>query len=253
MSVSARGPMGRKRRRRTAVAAAAVLTATGAALVGWLVEKAADSATDMLTGDAPLHVEVSEGPSPLRAFSVLVPETGAALGEPVLRNSSDDIMAWAGERGGVAADALGFELTVYGTTDHPLILKRIRAKVLTRSAPPNGTLFRPAGAGDLPLRPVVIDLDSADPVGRPGADDEHGEWAFPLQVSAADAERFSIEASTARAAVSFEIEIEYTDAGRARTQTIDDAGRPFVVAASSAATAEAAWEIEGDEVHIASR
>jgi hypothetical protein len=159
-------------------------------------------------------------------------------------------MAWAEGLGGAAADAVSFELTIYGKAEYPLILKGLRAKIVGRSSPPAGTLFTPAGAGDLPQRPVNINLDSRDPIAEPQPDN-NGPWEFPLQVSAADAERIFVTASTASGDYRFVIEVDYTDNGPVRKQVIDNYGKPFRVASSVAASAQASWRISGNQVTVA--
>jgi hypothetical protein len=135
-------------------------------------------------------------------------------------------MTWARSFGGFAADSVSFELYVYGTVGRPLKIDGIDAKIVSTEAAPRGCFFPPVGAGDLPERPVDIDLDKAHPVGKESPDQLHGEWQFPLQVSQGDAERFFISASTSSRSVRFNIIIRYFD-GTDKTLVVDDAGSPL--------------------------
>jgi len=245
---------GKHRQRVTIVAglSAVVLLVLGGLLNGF-VGSIADRILGKATASPPLHVELSSDPEPYRAFSVIVPQPPSALGSPVLGNSGTQIMRWADSKGGAAADSVGFEIIIYGQADHPLIIDGLQPKQLHCSPPAGGTYFPPVGAGSLPQRLLSIDLDQASPAGKPEPNDEDVKWSFPLQVSASDAERIYVRASSNKSDCSFRLAVSYRNGGRKGTQEINDHGDPFRVVASSAANWTSRWVISGSQVTIAQR
>ena len=154
-------------------------------------------------------------------------------------------------KGGAAADALLIQELVSGKVDRPLVLTGVSAANVQCSRPLVGTEFVPTGAGPLPNRVSSINLDSTKREAAPERNLDGSTWTFPLQVSNADAERFTFIVATADGDCRFKLAVHYRDGDSARTQTFDDHGRPFRVTASSSATSQVQWMISGNSVTVA--
>lgn len=229
---------------------ASLVVFTLLSLYQWVVGRTADVTANRLTSRHPLAASIYSPPEPARAFSVIVPRSKGELGSPVLKNSGTAILEWATNEGGAAADALMLQEVVTGVVARPLVVTGISASDVKCSAPLGGTFFAPVGAGPLPGRLSLINLDSKERRARPQLDLSGKRWAFPRQVSQAEAERFAFIATTNRGDCTFNLAFHYRDGESERTLIVDDHGKQFRVSSSSAATSIANWEISGDSVRI---
>lgn len=214
------------------------------------VGRAADETANKLASRHALAVSSYSPPQPARALSVILPKDESELGDPSLKNSGASVLQWATRENGAAADAILLQEVVSGTVDRPLVLTGVSASHVNCQPPVKGTVILPSGAGPLPKRSALIDLDTRTHVARPQvAIGGHG-WGFPLQVSQADAERFAFIVSTEKHNCTFELTFRYRDGESRRTYEVDNHGKPFHVSSSVAATSTKQWTIAGDSLQL---
>ncbi|MFF8981804.1 helix-turn-helix domain-containing protein [Streptomyces globisporus] len=144
-----------------------------------------------------------------------------------------DAASWAGALGAVHAGETGVRLTLQGRDDRGVVLESLRIRVVERSAPAEGRVYRMSSGcgGSLTPRMFDVDLDDSRPVARPVAGNDSGEpieaVAFPYRVSVTDPEVFLITGRTVGCDCSWVAELAWSSGGRSGTVRIDDGGRPF--------------------------
>src|SRR5215210_493697 len=146
---------------------AAVATLATAAL-GAFVAYFAPRALDHLTGEDRPKVTLQTNPAAIDTFSdlpqwVVIPRGQQASGTP--GPGCMGFHSWGAGLGGVEAPESNFRVVVQGGGDQVLI-SGIRARVLERKPPLEGTGFQCPSAGAAEIRAVNIDLDEPDPTGR---------------------------------------------------------------------------------------
>ncbi|MEV0762705.1 hypothetical protein [Nocardia sp. NPDC050435] len=152
---------------------------------------------------------------------------------------------WVQDVRAVPATALVVDFTVQGTSEAEVTLTGLTVRVTDRRPAFPGTHVIDSGAGDNPYRYVAADLDTDPPTLSDYYEPSYGSNVppiqrrpiqFPYQVKLSDAESFEVSARTQTCDCEFVIELTWIGLGRQGSTTIDDKGKPFRVAAISAAT-----------------
>ncbi|MET8607341.1 helix-turn-helix domain-containing protein [Streptomyces rubiginosohelvolus] len=144
-----------------------------------------------------------------------------------------DAASWAGALGAVHAGETGVRITLQGRDDRAVVLESLRIRVVERSSPAEGRVYRMSSGcgGSLTPRMFDVDLDAPRPVARPVAGNDSGEpieaVSFPYRVSVTDPEVFLITGRTVGCDCSWVAELAWSSGGRSGTVRIDDGGRPF--------------------------
>ncbi|MGW3304447.1 helix-turn-helix domain-containing protein [Streptomyces rubiginosohelvolus] len=144
-----------------------------------------------------------------------------------------DAASWAGALGAVHAGETGVRITLQGRDDRAVVLESLRIRVVERSSPAEGRVYRMSSGcgGSLTPRMFDVDLDADRPVARSVAGNDSGEpieaVAFPYRVSVTDPEVFLITGRTVGCDCSWVAELAWSSGGRSGTVRIDDGGRPF--------------------------
>ncbi|MGW3579711.1 helix-turn-helix domain-containing protein [Streptomyces rubiginosohelvolus] len=144
-----------------------------------------------------------------------------------------DAASWAGALGAVHAGETGVRITLQGRDDRAVVLESLRIRVVERSSPAEGRVYRMSSGcgGSLTPRMFDVDLDASRPAARPVAGNDSGEpieaVAFPYRVSVTDPEVFLITGRTVGCDCSWVAELAWSSGGRSGTVRIDDGGRPF--------------------------
>ncbi|MFJ9319681.1 helix-turn-helix domain-containing protein [Streptomyces globisporus] len=144
-----------------------------------------------------------------------------------------DAASWAGALGAVHAGETGVRITLQGRDDRAVVLESLRIRVVERSSPAEGRVYRMSSGcgGSLTPRMFDVDLDAARPVARSVAGNDTGEpieaVAFPYRVSVTDPEVFLITGRTVGCDCSWIAELAWSSGGRSGTVRIDDGGRAF--------------------------
>ncbi|WP_450374352.1 helix-turn-helix domain-containing protein [Streptomyces pakalii] len=144
-----------------------------------------------------------------------------------------DAASWAGALGAVHAGETGVRITLQGRDDRAVVLESLRIRVVERSSPAEGRVYRMSSGcgGSLTPRMFDVDLDASRPVARSVAGNDSGEpieaVAFPYRVSVTDPEVFLITGRTVGCDCSWVAELAWSSGGRSGTVRIDDGGRPF--------------------------
>ncbi|GAA5107790.1 hypothetical protein GCM10023319_79960 [Nocardia iowensis] len=158
---------------------------------------------------------------------------------------NDKWQQWVNTVQAVPASGLAIDFTVQGTSDAEVTLTGLEVRVTARRPAFSGVHVGDMGAGDTPYRFVSADLDVAPPKLTDFFDPTFGQRMppnqlrpiqFPYQVKISDAESFEVHASTRLCDCEFVIDLTWSALGRKGTTTIDNKGKPFHIAGTSAAT-----------------
>ena len=112
------------------------------------------------------------------------------------------------------------EVLVEAPSAQAIVLRALRPVVLARR-PPRPAFVQRFYTGHLQPRRFTVDLDSGSGALAPDGVD------FPFTVSAADPELFRLQPRVTGHEVSWQLELDWTCAGRHGRVVINDAGRPF--------------------------
>ncbi|MFG2607215.1 helix-turn-helix domain-containing protein [Streptomyces sp. NPDC048514] len=177
-------------------------------------------------GPAPLSVSTDAytWDSPCTA-RYLIDRSPARVAPPP---NESDATAWAAAHGAVSSGSQYVTLTVQGTGDETVVVKRLRVVAATKRAPLawNDYAMGYPGVGcggGVPSRSFTVALDAA----RPAVVPEAGHRDFPFKVSESDPEEFRVEAAASAYDVSWYLELSWSSGSRQGVLRVDDHGRPF--------------------------
>ena len=205
--------------------AAALVTASVGAVVAYF----APGVIDSLTGNDELQINVQTNAGEIDTFddlgrTVVVPFDETAAGNP--GQSCTGFLPWAAEVGGVRAARSDLRLVVQGGSEE-VYIGGMRARLLERLQPLEGTAFRCPSAGAAEIRSVVIDLD------RRGSE-AAGVWvegdvekSISFTVAPGETEVFDVTAHTEECFCRWVLELVTTQGGEEKIVEVDDHGRPF--------------------------
>lgn len=222
-----------------------------AGIFGWGFARIGDSISDGITDDLKVHLFTE--PAPIRAMSIVVPREAEVVFGYHGENSGVAATAWAESIGGGAADGVSFDLELFGTVDHPVIITGIDAESVCHSGRGDVWHVLPPGAGPFQAKPVRIDLDRVPAAGVPEPeqlfDGAEQPWTFPLQVSKSEAERLTVLAESRRDC-EFVLWVRFSSAGENERLKVDHRGQPFRVLTSTQAERSLYWNISGTSATI---
>jgi len=193
--------------------------------------------TDGLPAGEPLLIQLSpvdfhtgQATSP----DLVVPGPLSSLERPPVFDGQQPgpFNAWATKHKAVYAERMSVGFVVRSGATAPFFILGATPKIVSREAPITGTWITPQGGGPQDVREMYVDLDFDQPSVTKDAD-----WEFPLRVSEADPEIFTVVARTKACHCSWVVELVVQLAnGEVRTVTVDDNGRPFELTGTSNTT-----------------
>ncbi|MFF9340831.1 helix-turn-helix domain-containing protein [Streptomyces sp. NPDC014773] len=165
-----------------------------------------------------------------------------------------DTRPWARALGGVDGGHMQLQITVTGRTREPVVLSRLRVRVVERDRPPARDAYSMGDGCGSGITPQTFDVDLDAP--RPyvkavaGQDGDRVVPAkdFPYQVATGDAEVLNLDVHTEENAVAWYLELEWSTGDRKGTLRIDDGGEPFRTHAIEGRTVYGYWPDEGEWV-----
>ncbi len=139
-----------------------------------------------------------------------------------------DAPGWVAAMGAVPSGNQFLKLTVQGTGEETVVVKKLTVRMAGKRAPLawNDYAMGYPGVGcggGVPTRFFTVALDAA----RPGLVPEAGHADFPFKVSESDPEAYYIRADASAYDVSWYLELTWSSGNRTGTLTVDDHGRPF--------------------------
>jgi hypothetical protein len=143
---------------------------------------------------------------------------------------------------GIQAGESTISVVLQGSTDEEIILTGARAEIVARRAPSPGThVINPCGS-DVTARVFSVDLDTDNAPLKAIPDDraEPGQKPFkgwPYAVKRSDAEQFVIRPRVTKQDTEFRVIISWSSGARQDELTLDDNGKPFRFASTTAADA----------------
>ncbi|SFF78614.1 hypothetical protein SAMN05216574_1272 [Blastococcus tunisiensis] len=204
------------------IVAALGLITIAFALVQWLTED------DIRIDSSNVDFTNGQWTSP----DMVVPLSLAELNRPPYPGDAAGRAAfeqWAENHDAVYANQMSVSFLARSDKEEPTIIVGARVVVVERREPLGGTWIAPDGAGPAPERVLNADLDPSPPevMKDPG-------WEFPLTVTSAEVEAFTVVATTSTCHCLWEIELDViTPDGDNETITVDDEGAPFELTAPS--------------------
>jgi hypothetical protein len=211
----------------------AVVIAVATAVIGAIVAYFVPKILDQISGENRLHVRLESNPGTIDTFAgiserFIVPVGGKVGGNP--GPGCSGFYPWATAVGGVSAGESNFRLVVQGGGDQTLI-ESIRARVVEREPPLNGTGVVCPAQGALRPRPVCINLDQPNPIGQVVQYSEFHKSCegrpVSFTVAANESEVFDISATTSSCHCKWVLEIITTQGGEEKTISVPDGGDTF--------------------------
>lgn len=199
----------------------------GAAVPGLLAERYGPRVLEIVAGDAPLRTVIGDdGAFYNDGWFLALPGALPADTPPEGERTANVVRAWFVERGAYAVDASHLRLALEGRSVDTIIIDGMKARVLRRDPPLDGTLITFPSAGENVVRGVAFDLDRDDstastPDGGPYFRD------YFVTLSRGEIQVFAIEARTTRDAVEWELEVAFTIRGKREVVRLNDGGQPF--------------------------
>ncbi|MFB7339811.1 helix-turn-helix domain-containing protein [Streptomyces hydrogenans] len=165
-----------------------------------------------------------------------------------------DSRPWARALGGIDGGHMQLQVTVTGRTRDPVVLSRLRVRVVERDRPPARDAYSMGDGCGSGITPQTFDVDLDAP--RPyvkavaGQDGDRVVPAkdFPYQVATGDAEVLNLDVHTEEHAVAWYLELEWSTGDRKGTLRIDDGGEPFRTHAIEGRTVYGYWPDKGEWV-----
>lgn len=190
--------------------------------------------TKALDGDDPnpIAVNVVGNPATVEAWAstqfrvVLPPDARPAEPPP---GDCPGIVDWAHRQGGIDQDDTRVRFSVQGLADQGILIDKLWAHVVRRSATPEpaGVEIRCGGPqGVTQLRDVVMDLDAQRPAAVYAQKVEGRLPLFGFTLQKGETEVFQLEASTT-GTVEWLLELELVVAGERRNVKVSNHGAPF--------------------------
>ncbi len=202
---------------------AALLTAA----VGTFVAYFAPRLLDQITGENDLEISLQTNPAAIDTFNdlsqeLIVPRGNAVTGDP--GQGCSGFSAWGAHVGGVRASRTDMRIIAQAGADQ-VSISGIRARMIQREPPLQGTGFVCPSAGAVEIRSVAIDLDEPDPTGRVVEGGKSEAVAFTVGEN--DTEIFDITAFTEKCYCKWVLELVTTQGGDEKIVTVDNDGVPF--------------------------
>jgi hypothetical protein len=141
----------------------------------------------------------------------------------------DGLDAWLAHRPSYDGAITRIKLTLTGC--EPVRILNMRAVILSRSQPLDGTIFAPASQGGALSLPLRLNLDEPDPIvtatdaktGHPYDYFARNTFTFAVR----EQHTFQITGATTRFAVTWKLDVTMDVDSRLVSETIDDKGQPF--------------------------
>jgi hypothetical protein len=211
----------------------AVVAAVVTAVIGAIAAYFVPHVLDQIRGENRLHVRLESNPGTIDTFAdishrVIVPGGRKVGGNP--GPGCAGFYPWATAFGGVPAGESNFRLVVQGGGDQTLI-EGIRARVLERDPPLNGTGFVCPTQGALRPRSVCINLDEPNPIGRVVRYSEFHKSCegrpVSFTVAANETEVFDVSATTEACYCKWVLELVTTQGGEEKIVSVPGGGEQF--------------------------
>jgi hypothetical protein len=197
------------------------------------------SSPSMTTGSTtptdPVVFSIEENPAKIPTFNdfgeeLVVPTGVTIVGGP--GRACRDFHPWGTQLGGVPARVAYLRLVVQGQEARSIVLTGMRAKIVEREPPLQGTQLACPSAGEAEIRSIDIDLDEPSPEAQYKTPE--GTKPFGFTIAKNETEIFDIRVTTEKCYCSWFLELELIIDGHKRVHTIGSQGDPFRTTASTA-------------------
>lgn len=192
--------------------------------------------------DAPFTVYMKYQHAGYCGFNYVANKNLADISTPPtsLQAPGDSVGRWANKESVADSPQTGFDLTITGKSEMPVVLTGMRVEVVSRSQQPPGLLVG-TGCGDgITARFVGIDLDEQPPralaqgTPEPWQSPERFEPVkFPYIVSNTKVEQFMVDAYTNKSNYQWRVYLQWSSGGRSGEYRVDWNGKPFDTASAS--------------------
>jgi len=133
-------------------------------------------------------------------------------------------------KGALAGSPQIVRLSLRATSDDPVTVDAVRAKVISDAAPLHGWFTAPTGCQIQPVRRAKLDLDKPHAAVRYVGADRRSSKRLSFAVRRTSRQVIELQAATRRHRVAWVAELSvHNKDGDPSTITIDDAGKPFRV------------------------
>jgi hypothetical protein len=191
--------------------------------------------TSSTTSTDPVVFSIEENPAKIPTFSdfgeeLVVPTGVTIVGGP--GRACRNFHPWVTELGGVPARVAYLRLVAQGQEARSILLTGMRAKIVEREPPLQGTQLTCPSAGEAEIRSIDIDLDEPSPEAQYKT--PQGIKPFGFTLAKNETEIFDIRVTTEKCYCSWFLELELIIDGQKRVQTIGSREGPFKTTASIA-------------------
>jgi hypothetical protein len=229
------------------LAALGILGAIGAYYVPGVLDRLGSVATDRLPFEVELLGDQTDEPSYLFPTNVRPSDLPAEL--LALPRRMNEFRSWATDHEAVLAIGAQIRFVLRGRTEAVVHINEVTVRVVELRPARCGWVnsWGPQGGAVSP-RVLEVNLDRATEQ-RWSIDGEPAQRPA-FTVTAADEETFDLEVSAEESEAHWVIDIAYSSAERDGQHTIDDGGKPFVLA--SRAAADTYESIDGEPLALVS-
>jgi hypothetical protein len=171
---------------------------------------------------------------PLSAAYAIIPSTVRTHGDP--GESCDGFHSWVTENHGVYAGQSYLQIAAQGITDKPVLIQKMRVRIIASSAPLTGIAVQCHGQGRAELREIAINLDATPPT-VDYKSDSNAPFGFTL--AKGETESFIVTATAAKATYRWKILFDVVVNGAATT--LEVGGKDGFTTTAPPATVWDAW------------
>ena len=176
----------------------------------------------------PLSFTIEDNPARISTFNdfgedLIIPKGNSIIGGP--GQGCERFHPWGIGLEGVPARFTMLRLVVQGRESQAILIAGMRARVIERQPPLEGTHVVCPSAGEAQIRSIDIDLDKASPEGEYKT--PSGTKPFGFTIKKNETEIFDIQAFTKRCYCKWFLELDLIVDGSPLVQTIGNGGRPF--------------------------
>jgi hypothetical protein len=208
-------------------AVGALVTST----VGLLVNQFGPGIIEQVTGEPALRIVVSEDNDAYTMGHSFALPGGLPTGELPVVSGCQQIRTWVMRLGGVDAGRTHLNLSIEGRSSSPVLIKSMRARIVTRSEPLQDTVVRCLLEGEIGVIGIGFNLDEQPSLARTLLEDGTlGEPYFEahnLTLAEGEVLPMSVTAFVEQCSCEWRIEIEAVVEGEEQTFMVDNSGEPF--------------------------
>ena len=216
-----------------------ILTAT----IAWSVSHYLPRLVERVENPEPMRFTLFTNPGEIDTFSddtqvALIPPGRKVSGSP--GPGCRGFHTWLKEYGGADVGTTKLRVILRGSATSPVVVERMRARVVDRRRPGGGIPIECPSAGAAAVRSVAIDLDSPDALAHYVTLNGTKPLAFTLARD--ESEIFDLRVSTRECHCRWVLDIGFVANGKPDTLTIMDAGEPFETTAPRRKSPVYTWD-----------